>query len=398
MKHLNFLLTIFFCTSFFTISAQYPENTYRLSADSAYNKGNYEVATMLYTQAIEFEPNADNLILRANTYLKLNLQQAALNDFLEAEKKNKAMAAFEIAALYAQIGDVKNATLYLDLHLKSKYRKSQNIIDETFDIYSFYGQSIDASKYYSKVEKKLTEVDFEIEYGNDNDALLLLDDIIYQYNKNEQAYYKRALLQTKKSPKWALKDAMKAVQIAKRTENYVLCAKLYNQTKKYKKALENIENAIQKNPYIIDLYLIRAEANAGLQKYENATADIDFALRYLPDDKNTLFSAASIYYKNADYMKALKIYNNLVSKDNSKAEYYIARGKVHLAANNYAQADADFSMALDLAPFNGEAYCKKGITSYKLGKSENAYSYWAKALKYNNKEASEYLLKHFPGR
>lgn len=378
--------------------SQLPKNEARLSADMHHELGNYEKAIELYAQAIKKETDAQAYINRASCFLAKGLENAAIQDYLESEKLEKGKASFDLAKIYAKNGNKKEAVFYLKRHLKSSFRHTETKLNETFYDYDFYGTDVDISDFYTKVELLLNEAKYEIDNNNFENALEKLDEISFTYPNNANAYYLRAKLVFEKDAKWAKKEIKQALKLQKKEYSLVLGAKIDNKFGNYKAALKNIQLAINKNPYKLDYYLVRGRAYIGLNQTDNAEADIDMVLKYKSNDANIMHEAGMLYFDNADYSKSLKIYNQLLSKVTSKAEYFLARGNVFLKAGNYEKAKYDFAMALDLEPFNHEAYFKQGIADFELGKTESAFYFWTKARRLGNKEASAYLLKHFPGR
>lgn len=62
------------------------------------------------------------------------------------------------------------------------------------------------------------------------------------------------------------------------------------------------------------------------------------------------------------------------------AEYYAARGFIHLEAGSRREAEADFEIALRLYPHEMLAHYGRGLLAYRDGNWEDAVTYFSRAL------------------
>ncbi len=70
------------------------------------------------------------------------------------------------------------------------------------------------------------------------------------------------------------------------------------------------------------------------------------------------------------------------------------RGDIYMATNTYEFAVRDYSMFLDIEPYNGSIYTKKGLARLNLGNKKGACSDWEKAKRYGSYDAVRYLEKY----
>jgi len=83
----------------------------------------------------------------------------------------------------------------------------------------------------------------------------------------------------------------------------------------------------------------------------------------------------------------------LLEKQVSK-EAFELRGDIYMNTKTYEFAIRDYSMFLDIEPYNATIYNKKGMARYNLGDREGACSDWDKAKRYGSYDAVKNLEKY----
>lgn len=392
---------IFFTTVCFS---QYPENKDILNGMAKYHEFKYDEAVAYFTKALENANDEFVFVMRAKCYYANGRYEAAIADFEKAEKSHRDKYAYNIAKCYAMQKNAQQTANYLKRHIESKYcyleskinaEKSFNTVNHTSEWYEVW----DKVK-YSKYEQRLNEVYYDIENGNIEEAILLLDDILYQYPNKAEAWALQADLLVKNNDfKGALSNLKEAIKIRSTNETYYLArANVYMRLGRYKKALDDINFVIKKQEYNLENYVLRAKIYRNLNKPDKAIADIEFLKYYLPNDKNVNFEAGLAYLSDGNTLNALPVFNQLIKEDVSQPEYFKARGEAHIQAGLFEKAVYDFAMALDLNPNDAEAHYKKGVANLQLDKRDKAQYEWETALRKGSIKAGKQLNKHFPNR
>ena len=107
-----------------------------------------------------------------------------------------------------------------------------------------------------------------------------------------------------------------------------------------------------------------------------------------------VFLGGELAYAQGNYVDALKYFNDLLERDQSKASFFKARGLTYYQTRIYKQAGYDLSMSLDLDPDDPEVNYYKGLTENALGDTYKACYYMQRALRDDYLPAKEYLDKH----
>jgi tetratricopeptide (TPR) repeat protein len=158
--------------------------------------------------------------------------------------------------------------------------------------------------------------------------------------------------------------------------------------------MQDLSRALQLNPDQFTVYYARAQSYTAINDFEKAAEDMEFLVRYFPDNEKFLYETGRIHYLNNSFLKALKHFNKLLEISADSAIYFQARGETYLATKIYKYAIMDFSMALDLDPVNSECYLKKGLARFQLGDTEGACIDWDKARRCGSEEAESLLTRH----
>lgn len=168
-------------------------------------------------------------------------------------------------------------------------------------------------------------------------------------------------------------------------------AKEYLSRKKYKKALESAEMAIQIDPEYAEAYFCRGSAHLFLDEYEKAIEDFTRTIELDPD-----------YYPA--YEGRLRLYSFLEMSEEAisdaaflietakqgKADYYILRGENYAKVKKYEEAINDFTTVIKHNPKYSEAYLYRAFTYMNMGKYKEVLKDAAKVIKLNPENAYAY--------
>src|SRR5438270_7821857 len=103
----------------------------------------------------------------------------------------------------------------------------------------------------------------------------------------------------------------------------------------------------------------RAAANVAEQKFNEAVADYDEALKLNPRNPSALEGRASIAMKLNDMDKALAAYSELIKINPNEIRYYLYRGYILEVKGDLKNAMADTEKALKIQKDNPDALGRK---------------------------------------
>ncbi len=360
-----------------------------------FNKGDFQEAVTLYTKYLENNSSPEAMLNLARSYMELGKYDLALNKFTELNKKNKGMANYAMAQLYAIQNEAEKSVYYLELHLKSKFKLPENEIrlDEKFKNIedSEVWKKLWQNDWYSDREKKIQEIKYLNNSGNYFEALQEADKSLKNYKRSHELYAARAeVYSSLKNPKAAIANYDRAIDINKRqVEYFINRGRAYLQIEKYKKALSDFDRALKLSDDYIELYIDKSLVLNGIEKYGQAIKDIETYLSLIPDDVKALSICGEIYYNNQQYVKAIDKFTKVIEISPGMASGYFSRGEGFYKNKQYKQAYDDFTMSLDLDPYNPLAYLQRGYVRLRLGQYNGACYDWEKATEMGSAEAGK---------
>lgn len=326
--------------------------------------------------------------------------QQAISDLHSAEKLNPGSGSLGLAKTYAILGDEDNAFFYLSKHLRSSFKlpKSEITGDPSFDNIQYGDKWFEfwQQKWYSDEEIKYDHAKQLLLKGNEEEALIIINQVLSKNAMYAPAYLLRA--------KYYLADNQNALSIADintclelqpgSKEALILRAKIHIKNEEFKKALPDLNSCIQTNPEIFELYLLRSRTFLGLKEILKAQKDVDLYLSYFPDNTEANRLYADIMVAGDNPQKALMYYNKLLLKDQSDPGLFKSRGEIYMKTKTYSAAVYDFGMSLDLNPQDGKTYLEKGLAHYYLHEIDKACYHWKKAKNLGEITAVKYLLEN----
>ncbi|MFO7828283.1 MAG: tetratricopeptide repeat protein, partial [Bacteroidales bacterium] len=255
--------------------------------------------------------------------------------------------------------------------------------------------SILKSGIYISEEKQLYKVEQLIHHKKYTDALFLAQEVILRNSNYHKAYYLRSVISSEMNDlNKALNDINRALEITKVPAKYYFQrAQLLAKKNDYQNALADIKKVIRKEPYHTEYYLFKAELLFQLERYNEVVSIIDALLPLMPDNPEVLILKAKTLYHDQKFLEALKVVNESFDYRQSKNQFEL-RGDIYSATNTYAYAIQDYSMYLDIEPYNGDIYAKKGYARLKTGDKTGACSDWEKGKRYGSYEAIKYWEKY----
>ena len=168
---------------------------------------------------------------------------------------------------------------------------------------------------------------------------------------------------------------------------------IYNNFKKYSDALNDADKLVRLEPENIHNYITKAEMLFETKQFEKSAELTELLMKVYPQSPDLLYLKGKSYYMDKDYFSALKAVNTCMQIRTNK-EVFELRGDIYFATNTYEYAIRDYSMYLDIEPYNGDIYAKKGFARLQTGDKKGACSDWKKGKRYGSYEAMEYLERY----
>ena len=173
---------------------------------------------------------------------------------------------------------------------------------------------------------------------------------------------------------------------------YLYLAHIQLHNDEYGKALSSIDNAIKYIPkkdkeYKGACYYKRAGIYRALDKNEEAISDFTTAISYNPDDDDSFWERAQIYYEQEKYDLADADYKAMQKLDGNSPLPYMGLGRNEVARKNYQNAVDLYDNVVALYSEYASGYSFRAEAYMGLGKFMEAASDVVKALEldYDNK-------------
>jgi tetratricopeptide (TPR) repeat protein len=315
--------------------SQHPSEQYWNKARQSYERGQLEQSIAYLDQAIALEPEQQSF------YLK----KASILTEMKKEKEAISVLRFFIDQ-YPQVlspcFDLGN--LYMDINIDSS-------------IY-FYSRIIGEGRYYDSMA-----------YPNRARAFFLKGDLIRSAQDFDATFgYKHD------QPVFFIYRSM-----------------TYTALKRFKDAIEDVNQAIRLRPGDWTYFTIRAANYAAAGELEKALTDYMFFHRKQPDNIGATFSIGKIHLQLKEYDKAVE-YFDLCSKNRMQAnELYFYRAVANYYLGRDEQVIADLEKVLKLYVPTGEVYFMLGMCHNNLVAGSGC-DYLRKALKLDYQQASQTIM------
>ena len=122
---------------------------------------------------------------------------------------------------------------------------------------------------------------------------------------------------------------------------------IYLRRNDFENAITDFTTAINicpiENPF---LYRMRSTCYYKLEIYGKCKSDIDKALKVAPNDNDNILYLGDFYAITGEYMKALKKYNFILSRNDKYSIAYLKRGNIYAAMKNIEKAEVDWNIAM----------------------------------------------------
>ncbi len=338
-------------------------------------------------------------IFRGNIYYNQHKYDLAINDYKKSNNLKTNSADFELSRLYTTLNIFDTACLYIETHLKSKYRKASPIIlnDSIFSKLEEYKKwkEIWKNDWYNKTEQDFQEIEFHIKNENNLRALELLDKLLSKKKRAKAYYYRSLVFYNLTDYKNSLSDIDAAIrQQSKNADYFTHKGEILLKLKKYKKAQSTFLYIERYFPEEVKNYKSLAKIFLLNGKSIEASIRIKKYLKYYYKDAEAYGINGEIEYLNEEFFKAIISYNKALELDPRNYKYWNGRGDSFLITRAFNLAIKDYSNALDINPQWGKTFYNRGLAYYNIGSKTKACSDWKNAMKYQYTDAYNQLYLH----
>lgn len=362
------------------------------------NQGNYGRALDSIDLLLNQYQSNDLVLAKANILYKLKSYEQALLLANEINKSSHGFATQLQLKIYLDRDDYKSAKEALIHNIKSNYKMSLFDLLNHPDYNKLTGSSLMDSvlktNLYSATEKQLYQAEKLYRSKRFSQAEFILDQMIKRNDQLAEAYYLKSLIESQKD---FYTNALKLINTAiilqpSNTEFYVQRTDLLIKLKQYKQAQYDIDKLLKIKPADLNVYGLKAKVSLMNKEYEEVVLLTDQLFDLELKNQDLLYANSKANYELGNQMQALKSVNELLTKESSK-EAFELRGDIYMKTKTFEFAAQDYSMFLDMEPYNGNIYNKKGLARYNMGDREGACSDWKKAKRYGSYDAVKNLEK-----
>jgi tetratricopeptide (TPR) repeat protein len=323
-----------------------------------YQASEYDSKVTCRAQALE---QAKRLLLEElGTYLES-----------ETEVKNFKLTKDQIKTYTAGIVRTKIISEKWDTDSLKYWLKASMIADpqEVVTMVNSLRQDLQKTRELEEIKKKFEEQSAEIERLKND---LKTDGT----NKNKIAQYMKAI------------EVMNALEMFRKGIELSISGKL-------QEAVNELNDAILKNPGYALAYGIRGHLNAKLGKNDKAIEDASKAIELDPNFALAYVSRAYIYYRLNDFKKGMIDANRAIELDPNYAFAYVIRGANLCGLGNNQEALEDGEKAVKLSPDNAYAYLCRSAAHSGLGNNIRAYMDLRTAINLDPDSAEVYIMRAF---
>lgn len=371
-----------------------------LKAEALRSEGDNAKSLNLLNEFLTGKSDYRLFLSRGEIFLATGNLLSAETDFKTAAGLRSGSGAYGLARVYAAGRNAEKSLAFLEENLKSEFRVTERVImadasfngiENTAEWRKFW-----SNDRYTASELMLSEVQYLIGIGKVEQAREIVRERKSTSSPRPESVYSEALVnfaagEFQAAAGLIASEASAGVPEFSRDK---LLADCYFELGNYDKAISLMTSLIAEEIPDAEIFMKRARCYESISDYPEALSDIDFYLTIFPSDQEALNLAGAICIKAGDNNGALRYLNtNLVSNPNS-IEAYRTRGQVWASTRMWDYAASDFSMALDLDPFDSEIWLNKGVSLLNLGKKEEACHDFRQSMRLGNRKASEYVNKN----
>jgi Tetratricopeptide repeat len=150
----------------------------------------------------------------------------------------------------------------------------------------------------------------------------------------------------------------------------------------YRLALNDINIVISLSQNSSSSYNLRGRLWQEIQEYDNAIADLNYALKIASPDQYSvvLYARSDVLADMKEYDKSIADASESIQFDQTQAAPYASRGRAWAGKKDYAKALADFDKAIEVNPYFVDAYYWRGHTFSTMDQKDKAIADYKKAV------------------
>jgi tetratricopeptide (TPR) repeat protein len=381
------------------VSGQKPSD-FLMKGKSLIEAGKTDDAIHFLSGAMENAPESSLYLLRAEAFIKNGQYSQAIGDFNSANKLSASSGEYGLARIYAMKGDAATAMYHLERCLNSSFRRSEKeiLLDPAFTIIERQPEWREFWKgdWYGIPEKALSEIEYLVNKGNNNDARTILKELSANYPFSFETGYARALISfAEKKYSESLKDLSSMLDMEPENPKCLsLLSMVQEATGNSAGASSTYSRLLETGVPDADLLMLRAESYRKTGETVKALDDVKRYLYLYPGNKNALSLAGKLESVAGDNIKALAYFSENLRLHPNDAECYIDRANSYFISRSWDLAIKDYSMSLDLQPGNSDAWLNKGIANLNSGRKTDACYDFMKSFNLGNKKATDYIGRY----
>jgi tetratricopeptide (TPR) repeat protein len=171
---------------------------------------------------------------------------------------------------------------------------------------------------------------------------------------------------------------------------YALRALVWEQQGEVRKAIGDLDKAIELGHDDPHLYVNRGIFHAAIGEYDKAVADYNAALKGQLDDPVVYLHRAAAYLGQGETEKAIRDCDQVIRREPTRAAAYYQRGVAWRRRNELDKALQDFSSVLKLDPNHLPARTGRGFIHYLQEQSPQAIADFSEVIRRNPQDAVAY--------
>jgi tetratricopeptide (TPR) repeat protein len=154
---------------------------------------------------------------------------------------------------------------------------------------------------------------------------------------------------------------------------------LYNASGKYEDALNELEQALEDNANVADIYIGLAETNVALNRNAEAERNLRLAIETDISHWASFNSMGNFLFAQGRFDEAAEFYQMFVNRADDDAQALNNLGAAYYLAGDFGQAASAWERSLEIRPTRS-AYSNTGSMYYYMGDFERAADRYAMAV------------------
>ncbi|MCU0474166.1 MAG: tetratricopeptide repeat protein [Bacteroidales bacterium] len=373
---------------------------YLVKAKALTASGNPDQAIGVLTSAIEKQEGSKLYSARAEAFLIKGDYGSAISDYNAANRLLENSGEYGLSRVYALKGDAGTSLYHLERSMKSSFKKDEKEIlpDPAFSRIENRTEwrNFWKNEWYTAPEKCLSEIEYYVSSGNSEEAQRIIRDMDRDYPGSEKIQFAKALMNLSAGK---YNDVIRTISALLTTdpdnEKYLrTIAKAQTGASNPAGASFTYSKLINLEIPDAQLLLDRALCFRKTGENDKALDDIKKYLSVYPGDEAALSLAGRTEAASGDNLKALEYFSENLKLHPENALCYAERANSYLMSKSWTWAIKDYTMSLDLDPYNSEVWLNKGIALIRSGNINDGCHDLKRSLSLGNIRATENISRY----